>query len=49
MIIHQCQACEAISINQIAADDNLEELLSVMKQASQLNDSQNQQLENIWD
>ena len=45
MIIHQCQACEAISINRIAADDNLKEVLSVMKQPSQLNDSQNQQLE----
>lgn len=45
MVIHQCQACEAISINRIAADDNLEELLSIMKQVSRLNNHQNQQLE----
>ena len=45
MIIHQCQACEAISINRIAADDNLEELLSIMKHVSKLSNNQNQQLE----
>jgi hypothetical protein len=45
MIIHQCQACEAISINRIAADDNLEELLSIMKHVSKLSNHQNQQLE----
>jgi hypothetical protein len=47
MIIHQCQACKAISINRIAADDDVDELLSVMKTVSKLSNDQKQLLESF--
>lgn len=45
MIIHQCQACAAISINRIAADDRCDVLLDTMKKESKIRPDQKQLLD----
>lgn len=45
MIIHQCQACQAFSINRIAADDDVQTLIVTMKSGLQLESHQKTKLE----
>ena len=47
MIIHQCQSCNAISINRIAADDDYKELLMIMKQEVKLTEERNHRLDSL--
>jgi len=47
MIIHQCQSCDSISINRIAADDDYQELLMIMKQETKLSDERNHRLDSL--
>lgn len=36
MIIHQCNRCEALAINRIAADDSDTELFALLEQSSSI-------------
>ena len=40
MLVHQCDACGKISINRIAADDNIEMLLTVFESSFNLNSTE---------
>jgi hypothetical protein len=44
MIVHQCQGCEKISINRIAADDDPERILAVLDDSAGLDGNFHQML-----
>lgn len=37
MLVHECEGCGKVSINRIAADDDSEKILAVLKQSASLN------------
>ncbi len=44
MIVHQCEGCEKISINRIAADDDADRILAVLDASAGLEESCRQNL-----
>jgi len=40
MLIHQCSDCQAISINRIAADDDIQKILEIMNESLRLREDQ---------
>jgi len=44
MIVHQCEGCEKISINRIAADDDADRILAVLDASAGLEESYRQNL-----
>jgi hypothetical protein len=45
MIVHRCDECETISINRIAADDNLDKLVNLFEETIRM---ENRRKELIW-
>ena len=46
MIIHQCCDCYSISINRIAADDDVQKILEIMEESLMLREDQLELLRN---
>jgi hypothetical protein len=44
MIVHECTACDKISINRIAADDNSEAILSILEKSFNLDQNKKAEL-----
>lgn len=45
MIVHRCDECDAVSINRIAADDNLDKLVNLFEETIKM---ENRREELMW-